>query len=169
MVALIATVMLGFFGFADNINNRALEQTQTIGGKAYANKYEGSQTSEFFLPFYNLNQDKEKPGFLPVDKYPEGEGPVIAILVSSRPSDILDLKVALKSLAFLKGDKDPEAFAPVLIFNEGDLTKDVISDIVANTDRPIGFTKVNFNSFPAGFDPDEEKGLFPVKGRDPWG
>jgi len=168
MIIMSAAIMLGLFGFTENImSGRVLEQA--IDGTAYATKYEGGGASASFLSFYNLDEDKEKTGFLPLDKYPEGEGPVIATLVSSRPSDILDLKVALKSLAFLKGDKDPEALAPVLIFNEGDLTKDCIRNIVASTDRPIGFPKVNFNSFPPGFNPIIEKGPFPVKGRDPWG
>lgn len=168
MLMMTITMVVAMFGFTENMmRGRALEQA--FDENAHASKYDGGGASSFYLPFYNLNQDDEKPGYLPLDKYPEGEGPVIAALVSSRPSDIQDLKVALKSLAFLKGDKDPEALAPVLIFNEGDLGRDTIKDIVASTDRPIGFPKVNFGSFPQGFDPVKEKIAFPVKGRDPFG
>ena len=164
MIAAVSTVLLTLSKILDTDIMSNIES-----GRVLVINDGEAENLALFLPFYNINEDKEKTGFLPLDKYPDGEGPVIAALVSSRPSDIEDLQVALKSLAFLKGDKDREALAPVLIFNEGDLTKDSIRDIVASTDRPIGFPKVNFNSFPKGFDPNEESAPFPVRGREKWG
>lgn len=120
--------------------------------------------------YYNiLGNAKDVPGLLPIQHYPVGEGSVIALLVASRPQDIQEAQIALRSLAFLKGDKDPEHLAPVLIFNEGDLPDRAIKALIESTNRPIAFPLVNFMLFPAGFNPDIEAHKFVVKGRKPWG
>lgn len=170
MISALSIVSLAVLEFTSDGAMSDIMTERSLGKETEENDniYDEGELN-YFMPFYNMKEDKMKPGYLPLKKYPDGEGSVIATLVSSRPSDIEDLLVALKSLAFLKGDKDPEAPAPVLIFNEGDLSKENIEDIVASTDRPIGFPKVNFNSFPEGFDPDQEKASFPVRGREKWG
>jgi len=94
---------------------------------------------------------------------------VIATLVSKKLQDIEELQTALKSLEFLQGDKNPDALAPVLVFNEGDIGDDAIKFIVASTNRPVAFPRVNFKKFPEGFVVDNEKAPFPVAGREPWG
>ena len=58
---------------------------------------------------------------LPHKFYPK-DSPCIAVLVTNRTKDVEELQVGLSSLAFLKGDKDPNYKAPVLVFNEGNLT-----------------------------------------------
>lgn len=130
----------------------------------------GPNGETFNIAFYNIDlQNKMKAGFLSHDKYPAGEGPVIATLVSKRVQDIEELQTALKSLAFLKGDKDYNALAPVLVFNEGDLDLLAIKYIVSSTNRPIAFPRVDFKKFPDGFNEVVEEAPFPVPGRDPWG
>lgn len=119
--------------------------------------------------YYNLHSKYPlAKGFLPSKYYPIG-GPVISILVAKRQQDIDEVQVALRSLAFLKGDKDPEHPAPVLIFNEGDLPQNAIKSIIGSTNRPIGFPLVDFNSFPEGFDPNNARPEFVVEDRNPWG
>ena len=108
-------------------------------------------------------------GFLPTEYYPVGEGSVIAMLAANRPKDIEEAQTALKSLVFLKGDKNPEHLAPVLVFNEGDLAPEDLEAMIMSTNRPIGFPVINFNSFPPGFDPNQEQAEFVVQGRKSWG
>lgn len=124
---------------------------------------------ERFL-YYNLDPEHETSQIpLPKEHYPLGEGPVIALLVSGRAQDIEEAQTALKSLAFLKGDKDPEHPAPVLIFSEGDISKEDILAIARSTNRPVSFPTIDFTFFPPGFDSEVEKIHFRVKGRNPWG
>lgn len=120
--------------------------------------------------YYNLDgNDKFKSGLLPTIYYPDLTGTVIAILVSKRQQDIDEAKVALRSLAFLQGDTDPEHPSPVLIFNEGDLPEGTFEDMIRSTERPIAFPRVDFNHFPQGFNPAKENHEFVVEGRNPWG
>lgn len=120
--------------------------------------------------YYNIDpHDQSVKLPLPTNDYPIGKGPVIALLVSGRPRDVGEAQTALKSLEFLKGDKNPEHPSPVLIFNEGDLSKLEELSLVSSTNRPISFPRVDFTSFPEGFDPATEKGEFSVTGRSKWG
>ena len=133
-------------------------------------RYLTPENDVYYQEYYNVHSnDKNVPGVLPIQNYPVGQGSVIALLVSSRPQDIQEAQIALRSLAFLKGDKDPEHPAPVLIFNEGDLPDKAIKALIASTNRPIAFPLVNFMLFPAGFNPEIETHKFVVKGRKPWG
>ena len=117
--------------------------------------------------YYNLGSASPIP--LSYEDYPEG-GPVISILVTNRQKDVDELTTALKSLAFLKGDLDPDHKAPVLCFNEGDLSEEQINQIVSSCrDRPIAFPLVDFTEFPPGFNPEVEETKFKVKGRKEWG
>jgi len=118
------------------------------------------------LEYYNLKEDGSLAPILSV--YKEG-GSVIATLVPNNSKDIDELKRALKSLKFLKGDADPKLKAPVLIFNENNLSDDIKKDLATYTDRPVAFPIVDFSIFPAGFDPKNETVDFQVKGRDEWG
>mmetsp|Transcript_13126 Transcript_13126/g.16579 ORF Transcript_13126/g.16579 Transcript_13126/m.16579 type:complete len:331 (+) Transcript_13126:193-1185(+) len=99
--------------------------------------------------------------------YPD-QGPVIAVLVSSRPQDVEELTTALRSLVFLKGD-DPDFPAPVLVFNEGDLSEEQVQSIKASTTRPMAFPNVDFSVFPSGWNHETESRMFRVKGRQEWG
>ena len=118
------------------------------------------------LEYHNLKEDGSLEPILSVCK--EG-GPVIATLVPKNSKDIDELKRALKSLKFLKGDTDPKLKAPVLIFNENNLSDDIKKDLATFTDRPVAFPIVDFSIFPTGFDPKNETVDFQVKGRDEWG
>lgn len=118
------------------------------------------------LQYYNLKDDGSTAPILSV--YKEG-GPVIATLVPNNAKDIDELKRALKSLKFLKGDKDPNQKAPVLIFNENNLNEEAKKDLASYTDRPVAFPIVDFSIFPEGFNPNNETVDFQVKGRAEWG
>lgn len=113
------------------------------------------------LEYFNV---KDKSFLL---EYPSN-GPVIAILLATREEDLKDICVALKSLVFLGGD-DPKHPAPVLIFNEGDVSIDQKVAITSCTKRPVAYPLVNFTSFPDGFDGNVESKMFRVGGRKEWG
>jgi len=98
--------------------------------------------------------------------YPTG-GPVIATLVTNREKDLNELCLALRSLVLLRGDSK-EYPAPVLVFNEGDLSDEQIQSILRCTDRMISFPRVDFSVFPQGFNFVTEQ-KFQVKGRSEWG
>lgn len=100
--------------------------------------------------------------------YPKN-GPVIATLVPSAQKDVDELGRALRSLVRLKGDKDSDFPAPVLIFNEGDLSMEQKKMLASNTNRPVAFPLVDFSEFPEGFNPRDETVQFSVKGRSSWG
>ena len=72
-------------------------------------------------------------------------------------------------MKFLKGDKDPNRKAPVLIFNENNINDETKKDLASYTDRPVAFPIVDFSIFPEGFNPNNETVDFQVKGRAEWG
>lgn len=117
------------------------------------------------LEYFNLNEDGTKAPIL--SKYKKG-GPVITALVPNNEKDIDELKYALKSLKFFEKD-NKEYPAPVLIFNEGDLSNEVQQSLADCTTRPVGFPLVDFTEFPENFNPDDEKTEFYVGGRRTWG
>lgn len=101
-------------------------------------------------------------------KHPEN-GPVIAVLLANRERDIEELCLVLRSLVLLKGDKDKDFKAPVLVFQEGDISDKTKGYLVQCTDRLIAFPFVDFKAFPTGFDMKIEGERFEVKGRSEWG
>lgn len=121
-----------------------------------------------------FNVDKKSLGtavlsHLPKSTYPKG-GACISVLVTNRTKDIDEIQVALRSLAFLKGDTDKKNKAPVLVFNEGNLSPLQVQSIVTSTDRPVAFPLVDFSKFPSNFDPFKDEPDFLVKGRvNKWG
>lgn len=122
------------------------------------------------LLFFNVLKNKPLAPLSAV-KYRKN-GPVIATLVTNRTKDIYDLRIALQSLIFLEGeDKDPEHPAPILVFNEGDLSGKQVEYIVSSTYRPVAFPIVDLTTFPKGFESKMEDGgpEFYVKDRKPWG
>eukprot|EP00586_Coscinodiscus_wailesii_P018405 CAMPEP_0172495188 /NCGR_PEP_ID=MMETSP1066-20121228/64211_1 /TAXON_ID=671091 /ORGANISM="Coscinodiscus wailesii, Strain CCMP2513" /LENGTH=405 /DNA_ID=CAMNT_0013266701 /DNA_START=56 /DNA_END=1273 /DNA_ORIENTATION=+ len=145
-------------------------------------------TGKYTLHYHNVNnrrldenEDEDSEGdttpTAPVPLEAAGlpkKGPVIAALVTNRQKDIDELQVALKSLAFLQGD-DPEYPAPVLVFNEGDLSEEQTQSLVDSTTRPMAFPLVDFTIFPPGFDPNGDTSnstgvkKFRVKDRSEWG
>lgn len=130
--------------------------------------YDYDNISRFL--YYNVDpSDHNSKVQLPTEHYPIGEGSVIALLVSGRPQDLEEAQTALKSLEFLKGDKNPEHPAPILIFNEGDITKEDQLVLASSTNRPLSFPRIDFKNFPDGFDPEVEAPKFRVAGRNPWG
>jgi len=147
-------------------NQRVLDYTslQTVGGPV-------TEEEKGLLYF---NADKNTRGtavlsHLPHKFYPK-DSPCIAVLVTNRTKDVEELQVGLSSLAFLKGDKDPNYKAPVLVFNEGNLTPLQVQTIVKATERPVAFPLVDFSIFPTGFDPGTDEPDFIVKGRlNKWG
>lgn len=119
-------------------------------------------------PLY-YNNGSPTPIPLKYEEHPAG-GPAISILVTNREKDISELRTALRSLAFLQGDLDPNHKAPVLIFNEGDLSPEQIESIITSCpDRPISFPIVDFTEFPPGYNGEQEGNKFQVKGRKEWG
>lgn len=100
--------------------------------------------------------------------HPEG-GSVVAALLANRQEDIEDLCLALRSLVLLKGDLDKDHKAPVIVFQEGDISDTSKQYLVHCTDRLIAFPFVDFTSFPSGFDMTIEGNRFQVKGRSTWG
>lgn len=146
-----------------------------------------SSRQQYTLHYHNINNrrldEEETEESTPISNVPvpieathhPKKGPVIACLVTNRQKDIDELQVALRSLAFLNGD-DPEFPAPVLVFNEGDLSDEQTQSIVQSTSRPVAFPLVDFTTFPAGFDPDAADSSnttgvkkFRVQGRSEWG
>lgn len=117
------------------------------------------------------NQQQEEPVNQSgrFEGYPEG-GPVIALLVASRPQDIDEACLALRSLVFLKGD-NPNFPAPVLLFNEGDLSREQVNALRQSTNRPVAFPLVDFSNenFPKGWNHQIETKMFRVKDRNNWG
>ena len=97
-------------------------------------------------------------------------GPVIATLVTNSTKDTDELRLSLQSLMFLQGD-DPDHPAPVLVFNEGDLSGKQVQLIVSSTNRPVAFPIVDLTTFPPGFQSEQEDGgpQYLVKNRKPWG
>ena len=92
-------------------------------------------------------------------------GPAIAILITNSKSDILNLKIALKSVdEYMPHDN---MTTPVLIFNEGNLNEDQKSSIQSITERPIHFPLVDFQQFPDGFNPETEEGNWNKRSK--WG
>jgi len=153
----------------DNALTRTMKYSQFERELSYDQNPEYMENIMRFL-YYNLDPyDQSAKLPLSTNNYPIGKGSVIALLVSGRPQDVEEAQTALKSLEFLKGDKNPEHPAPVLIFNEGDLSKEEELALASSTNRPISFPRVDFTSFPEGFDPDTEKIEFKVKGRPKWG
>lgn len=141
-------------------------------------KYRGSETelNEYLRKENDLlyfNSDPKSIGKAELSllnsKFYHPGGPCIATLVTEEDKDVEELQTALKSLAFLNGDKNPAHPAPVLVFNEGNLNSEQVKAIVQSTTRPIAFPLVDFVSFPQGFDPDNESPEFIVKGRKTWG
>lgn len=141
--------------------------------------YKNSQETVPDLLFYNTpshtNSAYSDPLPLKFSEYPPG-GPAICILVTNSTKDVTELKTALKSLIFLQGDSHPKYKAPILLFNEGDLSKEQKEEIISVmtlSGRPIAFPIVDFNSFPEGFDPNNEgnggEAQFQVRGRKQWG
>lgn len=102
-----------------------------------------------------------------LDHYPKN-GPVVATLLASREKDVQDLCVALTSLAFLGGDSK-DFPAPILVFNEGDLSEEQVKFVVSCTERPVAFPQVDFKTFPDGFDEKVISKMFRVEGRKEWG
>lgn len=122
------------------------------------------------LLFFNVLKNKALAPLSAVQY--QKNGPAIATLVTNRTKDIYDLRIALQSLIFLEGeDEDPAHPAPVLIFNEGDLTGKQVEYIVSSTYRPVAFPIVNLSTFPKGFQSKMDDGgpEFYVKDRKPWG
>jgi len=103
-------------------------------------------------------------------KYPDEPRYAIVTLVTNATDEVEKLCTALKSLTFLRGDV-PGFPAPVLVFNEGDLSPEQLQSLVGCSvdDRALAFPTVDFGSFPEGFDPEEEEPLFRVEGRSKWG
>ena len=165
LIALSFAVVVLYQAFMANVTRRNIARVLM---KDESSAYDEKNIPRFQYYNVDLNNTEEKLP-LPVDYYPVGKGSVIALLVSGREQDIEEAKIALKSLAFLKGDIDPDHPSPVLIFNEGDITKEDIVAIAKSTNRPISFPRVDFTEFPEGFDPLTEKHSFRVKGRNPWG
>lgn len=101
----------------------------------------------------------------PLIDYSEG-GPVIAFLTSNLENEIEGLKRALQTLIRLKGE-DSDSPAPVLVFNEGDLTELQINSLIMSVARPIAFPLVNLDQFPEGFNLDIEP-PYRVEGKKKW-
>jgi len=117
------------------------------------------------LTYYNARGRRLRNKF--PASYPKN-GPVISILVASRQKDVDEACLALQSLVFLGGDSK-EHPAPVLMFNEGDLSEEQTAFIIGCTTRPIAFPLVNFTSFPEGWDHEVSAKKFLVGGRNEWG
>lgn len=98
-------------------------------------------------------------------------GPAVAVLTTRHEKDVEELCLALRSLRFLRGDgtanhddheedstTSPSVHrAPVLVFNEGDLTPAQMEYVDSCTDRTVAFPFVELNAFfPKGFDPEAE-------------
>jgi len=160
------TIIAGFILLVtDNALTRTMKYSQFERELSYDQNPEYMENGYYNLDPYD--QSAKLP--LPTNNYPIGKGSIIALLVSGRPQDVEEAQTALKSLEFLKGDKNPEHPAPVLIFNEGDLSKEEELALASSTNRPISFPRVDFTSFPEGFDPDIENVEFKVTGRSKWG
>jgi len=146
-------------------NNRSLD---------FSNLTTGGPATEQEKGLLYFNADKSTRGTAVLShlssKYYPKDGPCIAVLVTNRTKDVEELQVALTSLAFLKGDANPDYKAPVLVFNEGNLTPLQVQTIVKATDRPVAFPLVDFTIFPNDFDPASDEPDFIVKGRlNKWG
>lgn len=118
--------------------------------------------------YYNSKKGEEDKALPLVGSY-DGKS-VICFLVTNNPKDVEDLLVALRSLAFLQGDKS--LLSPVLVFNEDNLSHDQIEAIRTGTNRPISFPTVDLTTFPPGFNPDDfvnQAQHFDVTDRKPWG
>jgi len=105
--------------------------------------------------------------------HPLKNAPMIAVLVTSRQKDIEDLRLALRSLVFLKGD-NPNFLAPVLVFSEGDLSEEQKGVLRESTNRQVEFPLVDFSIFPYGLDLEhmtdsEAVEKFRVADRSEWG
>lgn len=91
-------------------------------------------------------------------------GAAIAVLVPSIEEDVENCCVALRSLRFLQGDRDrlPWDKAPVLLFNEGDLSKEQMTRLERCTDRTVAFPIARLKeAYPDGFgDATEEWASF---------
>jgi len=139
----------------DNDSTVSREQQQRVmNGKKL--KYDGAYIRQL-RGLASSDGDGSKDG-LPA--HVQG-GPAVAVLTTTAQSDIDELCLALKSLVFLTGDSSPYPNrmkrAPILVFNEGDLTMTQMKRIDSCTDRTVAFPFVELNAFfPKGFDPEGE-------------
>jgi len=136
------------------------ERIITLFGHNSKRRLSNVDPSLFIPPYFNTEDPL-------LEKYPP-DGPVIAILVSSREKDVVEACTALRSLVFLGGDNEDYP-APILAFNEGDLSTEQIEYIVGCTKRPISFPFVDFSVLPEGFNEHVSAKMFRVKGRSEWG
>lgn len=130
-----------------------------------SNFHSAAQKREDELLFFNVAQGRMLAP-LSTMKYRKG-GPAMVTLVTNITADIDNLQMAVKSLEFIEGD-DPKRPAPILVFNEGDLSGEQVKQIVTSTHRPVAFPIVNLSTFPKGFR-FEDGPEFSVKNRKPWG
>lgn len=153
-----------------NANKDRIPKSTKTKSKPSSPESESTPKQTGFVPgqlYYNNGSPTPIP--LTYEHHPAG-GPAISILVTNREKDISELRTALRSLAFLQGDLDPDHKAPILIFNEGDLSPEQIESIVTSCpDRPIAFPTVDFTEFPPGYNGEQEGTKFQVKGRKEWG
>lgn len=82
------------------------------------------------------------------------EGAALATLISNSTGDVFYMRRALSSVdQYLQDDLS----APLLIFNEGNLSDEQKSLIQSCSTREIKFPEVSFDDFPDGFDPVSEE------------
>lgn len=155
------------------------EQSSTLSSNSFSffsslkNKKEKANKEDLFAleDYFQISNDGKIVDMKDV-YYPKG-GAAICILTTNTDKDIGDLKLALRSLIFLRRDASSEYKAPVLIFNEGDLSEKQKNDLIqslSNSPRPISFPIVDFKDYPDGFTPETMGVKFVVKGRpNPWG
>lgn len=111
--------------------------------------------------------------------------PAIVTMVANDNESIEDLCLMMKSLLFLKGGYGGSFIrggpagiytsAPVLVFNEGDLTDRQMQGLKSCTSRPVAFPVVKLDTYPANFDEEKEWKAFsqwtnfrPMEGRRDW-
>lgn len=140
-------------------------------GNSIGVRHRMDNSDKFILSdFFRIDDTIGEPAALTSVSYPKG-GAAIAILISNSTKDVNDLRIALKSLVFLRGDLDKEHPSPVLIFHDGDLSTIQRKEIVSSSVRPVSFPVIDFEQFPDGLNLDDEDiQKFRVEGRDnPWG
>lgn len=164
-IRVLSTLCLIFLAAIININVNRFKVSQSNDWKTPSQQRQRKKLTYNEPIYYNVEENRRLSNF-PAD-YPT-DGPVVAILVASRQKDVDEVCTALKSLVFLGGDSE-EHPAPVLIFNEGDLTVNQTEFIIDCTERPIAFPLVDFTEFPEGFDHHVESKMFRVGGRKEWG
>lgn len=138
--------------------------------KSFLKEIHYRRTLSTDLEYYNTmgkNDNGRRLSSSFLSEYPD-QSPVIVTYVSNDVKVVDELCLAFKTMVYL-GDDDSEHPAPLLVFNEDDITVEQKEFIVGCTESPIAFPIVDLNSFPGSWINKQTMSTsFGLEGREQW-